>query len=97
MRQGLERLTRELESRIAQFQLEVPDLGMPGERPYNFLPGRPHLYFGAQDKIEGRLGFDSPKGLLHARPAIWAHDPDAKRFMALMDSNTETALEDLFD
>jgi hypothetical protein len=59
------------------------------------LQGRPHLYFGAQEKIEGNLGIAGPKGLLHARPAIWAQERNAKRFVVIMDSREDIELEDL--
>lgn len=94
-RSSLALLGRQLEMDIAKFQLDLPDLGKPGEHPLKFLPGRQHLYFGALNKVEGNLGFNTPKGLLHARPAIWSSEPGAVRFMSVMDSNADIRLEDL--
>lgn len=90
-------LERQLEMDIAEFQLELPGLGANGAKPFHFILGRPHLYFGAQDKIEGKLGFATPKGLLHARPAIWAQEEGAKRFSAILDTPSDIQLCDLFD
>ena len=64
---GLTLLGHRLEEQIAKFQLELPGLVLPGRSAYRMLQGRPHLYFGAQEKIEGNLGIAGTKGLLHAR------------------------------
>jgi hypothetical protein len=92
---GLTLLGQRVEEQIAKFQLTLPGLVLPGCAPYRMLQGRPHLYFGAQEKIEGKLGIAGPKGLLHARPAIWAQERNAKRFVVIMDSREDIELEDL--
>lgn len=94
-RNGLEMLSHEIDHKMADFQLRLPDLARSGSHPYQFLPFRPHLYFGAQEKIEGNLGIDVPKGLLHARPAVWSEKNNQKRFLVIMDSPSDIELSDL--
>lgn len=94
---ALKQLEIQLEQDMARFQLELPELARPETRPWQFLPGRAHLYFGAQDKIEGIREYQTPKALLHAKPAVWGAEPGARRFSMLMDTPSDIQLADLLD
>jgi hypothetical protein len=82
---GLEEAIQTTMREAWRYQVELPGLAKPGARPYRFLLGAPHLYFGAPEKL-ARLAHSLPKSALHAKPLIWANNPSAKRFLTLLDS-----------